>query len=195
MQRVERVADLVRDTRGQQSQRFDPFALDRLKSLLPRLRGVVDDQHQAGAFAIAAQRRGVKPDKPLPWIKHLELLPQDARAAGLLALHQPRPVEFRQVATDVFTFGLARLQADQVRDRLVEVENFSRLIDHQHAVLDRVEQSLEKAPLARQSLDDGLQALLVEPANAAQHAIQKAALGGAHEKRRAGRGFKTTSSA
>ena len=45
------------------------------------------------------------------------------------------------------------MQADQLRHRLVEINNPPVLIHHQHAVLNGIEQRLEKTSFARQPLD------------------------------------------
>ena len=50
----------------------------------------------------------------------------------------------------------AGLQSDQLRDDLIEINDAPEFIDHKHAVFNGVEQRFEKAPFARQPLNDGL---------------------------------------
>jgi hypothetical protein len=64
VQRVERIADFVRDAGREQRQRLDAFAFDGFKRFLPRLGRVVQNQRHAGtARGLAVQRRGVEPEK------------------------------------------------------------------------------------------------------------------------------------
>ena len=58
VQRIQRIADLVRDTRRQQGQRLHPFAFDGFKSFLPRLGGVVQNQRQARSCPLASPSSG-----------------------------------------------------------------------------------------------------------------------------------------
>jgi hypothetical protein len=48
VQRVERIADFMRDAGGEQRQRLDAFAFDGLEGFLPRLGRVVQNQRHAG---------------------------------------------------------------------------------------------------------------------------------------------------
>ena len=114
--------------------------------------------------AFAIKRRGVKAQKTRAGIIHLQLMPGHA---GALARIQPRqllPIQCRKKIRDGPPFRFAGLDADQLRDRLVEIKYAAFLIHHQHAVLDGVEQRFQKAPLARQPFDDRLQPFGVEPA-------------------------------
>ena len=43
VERVERIADFVRDARRQEGQRPDPLAFDRIERFLPRFSGVVQN--------------------------------------------------------------------------------------------------------------------------------------------------------
>ena len=47
VQRIERIADLMRHARREQCQRLHAFALDGVKCLLPRLGRIVQDQRHA----------------------------------------------------------------------------------------------------------------------------------------------------
>ena len=52
VQCVQRVADLMGHTGGEQGERFNAFALDDLKGFLLLLGGIIDNNRQsAGAFA------------------------------------------------------------------------------------------------------------------------------------------------
>ena len=158
VQGVERIADFMGDAGGQQRQRLDPLALDGLEGLLPRLGGVVQNQGHAGAAGgFAIERRGVEPEEARARIMDLELMPHDALAARVVEPANLLPVQFGDEIGDGLAFDVG-LQAEQARDGLVEVEDAARLIHHQHAVLDGVEERFEEAALARQALHDGLQA-------------------------------------
>ena len=59
-ERIQRVAQLMRHTCGQQRQCLNALALDRFMRLLPGLSGVVQNQrHASAALGFAIQRRGV----------------------------------------------------------------------------------------------------------------------------------------
>ena len=51
VQRVERIADFVRDAGGEQRERLHAFALDGFKGLLPRLGRVMQNERDAGTAA------------------------------------------------------------------------------------------------------------------------------------------------
>ena len=81
-----------------------------------------------------------------------------------------------RISLELLAFGVG-LQAEQPGHRLVEVKDAPGFIHHQHAVFDGVEQGFQEAALARQPLDDGLQAFLVEPADAAEDLVEKTGFG------------------
>ena len=59
IERVKRVANFVRHARGQQGQRLNPFAFDRIECPLPRFRSVVQNERQPGTAArLAVERCG-----------------------------------------------------------------------------------------------------------------------------------------
>src|SRR5258706_6866387 len=89
------------------------------------------------------------------------------------------PIQFRQKADHRLAFH-ARLQADQARDGLIEVNDAPPLIRHQHAVLDRVEQRLQQTALACEPLDDRLQPFRVQPPDAAKDFVEKTGFGCSH---------------
>ena len=180
VQRVERIADLVRHARREQRQRLHAFALDGLEGFLPRLGGVVQNQRHAGtAGGLAVQRRGVEPEKARARIMHLKFMPQDVRAAGVVRPGNFLPVHLRQNVGDLQSLGV-RLQADEPGDGLVEINHAPLLVRHQHAVLDGVEQRFEKSAFAREPLDDGLQSFRVQPPDAAKHFVKKTGFGCSH---------------
>ena len=97
VQRVERIADLVRHAGRQQRQRLDAFALDGLERLLPRLGRVVQNQRHAGAApGFAIQRRGIKPEKSRARILDFKFMAEEVRAAGLIGAGNLLPIQFRQ---------------------------------------------------------------------------------------------------
>ena len=76
MQRVERVADFVRDAGRQKRQRMEPLALDGLKGLLPRFRRVVQDQgHARTALGFPLHGGGIHPQEPGARIGDFDFVP------------------------------------------------------------------------------------------------------------------------
>ena len=97
VQRVERIADFMRDAGRQQRQRLDALAFDGLKGFLPRLGRVVQNQRHAGtAGRLAIERRGVEPEKARARIMHFKFVPRDARAARVVGAGNVLPIQFRQ---------------------------------------------------------------------------------------------------
>ncbi len=103
----------------------------------------------------------------------------DAFAAGGIGARNLFPVHLRQNFRDV-PFIVARLQSDEPRDGLVEINHAPVFVHDQHAVLDRVEQRFEKAAFACKPLDDRLQTLRVQPSDAAKHFVEKTGFGCSH---------------
>ena len=163
----------MRNARRKQGQRLHTFALDGFKRFLPRLGGIVEDQRHTGtAFGFAIQRRGVEPEKAFARIKNFKLMPGDVCAAGAVGAGNFLPVHLRQKLGDVQVL-LARLQADELRDGLVEINHSPGFVHHEHAVFDGIEEGFKEAPLASEALDDSLQSLCVQPPDAAKHFIKK----------------------
>ena len=173
VQRVERIADLVRHARREQRERLDAFALDGFKGFLPRLGRVVQNQRHAGtARGLAVQRRGVEPEKTRTRIMHLKFMPDNVRAPGVIRAGNFLPIHLRQNVRDVLLLGVRR-QADEPGDGLIEINHAPLLIHHQHAVLDGVEERFQKAAFPREPLDDGLQPFGIQRAEAAEHLVEK----------------------
>ena len=180
VQRVQRIADLMRDAGGQERQRLHPFAFDGLKGFFPRLGRIVQDQRHAGtARGLAIQRRGIQPQKTRPRIKHFKFMADDLRAAGVVGAGNFQPVHLRQKLMDVLLL-FAGLQTDEPRDRLVEIKHAALLVHHQHAILNGVEQGFEKTPLPGNPLDDRLQSFRVQPPDAAKHFVEKTGFNRSH---------------
>ena len=180
VQRVERIADFVRDAGREQRQRLDALAFDGLKCFLTRLGRVVQNQRHAGtARGFAVQRRGIEPEKARTRIMHFKFVAHDALAARVVGFGNHLPVQFRQNVRDVQILGVRR-QADEPRDGLVEINNAPGFVHHQHAILNGIEQCFEKAALAREPLDDRLQAFRVQPPDAAKHLVEKTGFGCSH---------------
>ena len=60
VQRVERIADFVRDAGGEQRERLDALAFNGFKGFLPRLGRIVQNERHAGtAGSLAVERRGI----------------------------------------------------------------------------------------------------------------------------------------
>ncbi len=182
VQGVERVADFVGHAGRQQRQGMNALALDGFKRLLPRLGGVVQNQGHAGAaLGVAVQRRGVKPQEARARIGHLKLVAVDplppSAVEGRGGSSQSNSGKKRVIGWPS-TVSAAPIQ--QARDRLVEINDAAMLIDHQHPVLDGIEERLQKIAFPRQPLHDGLQPFGIEPADAAQHLVQKIGLCGRH---------------
>src|SRR3954462_13168407 len=61
MQRIERIADLMRDTGRQQCEGLDSFAFNRFERLLPRLISIVQNEcYSSAPGGLAIQRSGVQ---------------------------------------------------------------------------------------------------------------------------------------
>jgi len=54
--------------------------------------------------------------------------------------------------------GVLRLQSEQLGHRLIEIDDPPLLVHHQHAILNRIEERLQKTSFPGQPLDDRLQA-------------------------------------
>ena len=81
VQRVERIANLMRHTGGQQREGLHPFTLNHLKGFLLLLGGVVNDHRQtAGAFA--NQGGGVHAEETPNGIGQLQFVPGDGEAVA-----------------------------------------------------------------------------------------------------------------
>ena len=63
---------------------------------------------------------------------------------------------------------------------MIEVGNTAQFINNQNAVLNSVEESLEKTSLARQSLNDGLQTFFVETTDAPENFVEETGFGSGH---------------
>ena len=82
VQRIERVADFVRDAGGEQRERLHAFAFNGLECFLPRFGRVVqDERHPGTAGGLAIEGRGVEPQKTRTGIIHFKFVPGDACAA------------------------------------------------------------------------------------------------------------------
>ena len=172
VQRVERIADFVRDAGGEQRERLDAFAFDGLKRFLPRLGRVMQNQRHAGtAGGLAIERRRVEPEKTRTRIMHSNSWRTTRSPPAWSALKffpNPIPAKCRRCAGPRI-----RLQADEPRDRLIKINDAPLLVRDQHAVFDGIEERFEKAALAREPLDDGLEAFRVQPPDAAKHFVEK----------------------
>ena len=172
----------MRHAGSQQCQRLDALAFNGLKRLLTRFRRVVQNQRHAGTpRGFAVQRRRIQTQEAVPRIIHFKLVPNDLLPSGAVPRRQLFPIQIRQIPPHRLSLGILRLQPEQICDRQIEIDDTSLLIDHEHSVLDRVEQGLQKASFARQALNDGLQTFRIEPANAPEDLVEKAGFGGGHQ--------------
>ncbi len=168
---VERVADFMGDAGCQQCQRLDALALDGLQRLLSGFGGVVEDERDTGAASGFAVKRGsVEPQEARARILDLKLVPHDTLAAGVVQPADLVPIELGNEISDGLAFDIG-VEAEESGDGLVEVEDATPLIHDQEAVFDGIEERFEECPLARQALDDRLQARLVQPPDPGQDFI------------------------
>ena len=100
-----------------------------------------------------------------------------ARATRTFKVRNLLPLDLGDKIRDRLAFDVG-LQAQEPRHRLVEIKDPSVLIHHQHSILDRVEQRLQKRPFPRQPLHHRLQTLRIEPSNPAQDLVEKTGFGG-----------------
>ena len=177
MEGVEGIADFMGDAGGEEGQGLNALALDGFDGLLAGFGGVVEDEGDAGAAGgFAIERRGIEPEEARAGIVDLELVPDEARAAGLVEAANLLPVEFGDEVGDGLAFDIG-LQAEKAGDGLVEIEDAARLIDDEHAVFDGVEEGFEEAAFAREALHDGLQAGLVQPPDAGEDLVEETGFG------------------
>ena len=180
MQRVERIADFMRDAGGEQRERLYALAFNGLECFLPRFGGVVQNKGNpgtAGGFAI--ERRGIEPEKTRTGIVDFKSYRVTRAPPG----HRRRARNFSSPPPAKISEGLTldiRLQTDEPGDGLIEIDDPPLFIRHQHPVLDGVKQGFEKAAFAGQPLDHGLQTFCVQPADAAKHFIKKTGFGRGH---------------
>ena len=177
---VQRIANFVRDARGQKCERLNAFTFDSLKCFLARLGRVVQNQRNAGpAHRFAIERRGVEPEKSRTWIMDFKFVARDVRAAVVIRSGNFRPIHFRQNVRDPQIFRV-RLQTDKPRDGLIKIKHTTIFVRHQHTVLDGVEKRFKKTAFAREPLNDSLQPFRVEPSNTAKHFVKKTGFGCSH---------------
>ena len=137
VQRIERVAYLMRHTRGQQRQRLDAFAFDRFECFLPRLRRVVQDQRHAGtAGRFAIQRCRIQSEKAVSRILYLKFMPHNRLSPGAVPRGQFFPVQLGQIPGQVVALAILRFQSKQMRDRLVEIDDPPLLVHHEHMTVN-----------------------------------------------------------
>ena len=110
VQRVERIADLVRDTRGEQRQRLDAFALDDLDGLLLLLGGVVDD-HRQPTRSLAHQRRSIYAQVAPDGITRLQLMARHRHTVGGGRRANIWPINLGQKIRHRPPFGILERQA------------------------------------------------------------------------------------
>ena len=174
VQGVEGIPDLMGDAGGQQCQRLDPLALDRLDGLLPGFGVVMQDERNPGAAGgFAIERGGVEPEEARAGVLDLKLMPYHPLPSRVIELADLAPFELGNEIRNGLAFDVG-LQAEQARHRLVRVEDAARLIHHQDAVLDGIEERFEEGPFARQALNDCLQASLIQSSDARQHLVEEA---------------------
>ena len=74
----------------------------------------------------------------------------------------------------------AGLRPQKFRDGSVEIDDSTVFIGNEDPVFNSVEQCLKKTALTRKSLDNGLQSLRVQTANATEDLVKKAGFGYCH---------------
>ncbi len=169
IERVERIAQLVRHAGSQQGDGVELLRLDRLPRLVaPRGEVVEDDReaHQRGLLVL--QRHEIEVEIARLGVEDFEV-----------AVNQPplgedgRPVEFLQVMRDRRAERARRVDADEALNSVVEVENLAGRIDDDDAFLQRVEDRLEEALLVVEPLEIGLQVALADAVDAVEELVEE----------------------
>src|SRR6185369_6857162 len=114
---------------------------------------------------------------------NFEFMAHDTLTTGRIKTNDLPPVELGNKIGNGLALDV-RLEPKETGDGLVEIEDMPMFIDHQHAILNRVEQRFQESPLAGQTLDDILKTLRIESAHAAQNLVKKAGHGHQREPRR-----------
>src|SRR5215468_2684187 len=118
VQRVQRISNFMRHTRGEQRQCLAAFALNRFKGLLPRFRRVMQDESNTGAACgFTVQRSGIQPQKSWPRIMHLELMAHDSPSTGAVKGGYFLPIQFWNEIGYLFALDI-RFQSEKTRHRL-----------------------------------------------------------------------------
>ena len=169
MNRIERVADLVGDAGGQQCQGVAPFRLDGLLGLMAGLCGIVQDEGEA-RLGILVDRGGKHPEESGLGESDLDLSSQ--RVAGVDRVVEV-PFEFRQEAFQGLSKGVLGRVPDQASGGLIEEHDLTLTVGDHDAVLDRLEQGLEKGALGLEAFHQRLEPLPVEPVQPGQDLIEE----------------------
>ncbi len=169
VERVERIAELVRDARGQQRHGIELLRLDRLARLVaPRGQVVENDGEAHERRVLVLQRDEIEIEIARLRVKHLEV------AIDHAALGQDGgPVKFLQVLRNRRAHGLGRVDAEQRGDGVVEVEDAAVRIDHDDAFLERIEDRLKKALFVVEPLQVSLQVARSYPVDPVKELIQE----------------------
>ena len=159
VERVERIAQLVRDAGGQQRDGVDFLRLDRFAGLRAARGQVVEDEGEAHQRRVLVlQRDEIKIQVARLRIEDLQV------AADHAALGENfGPVEFLEMLRHGGAHRLGRIDPEQPGDGVVEVADFSLRIDHHDPFLQGVEDRLEKALFLVEPLQISLQVALTRP--------------------------------
>jgi hypothetical protein len=84
------------------------------------------------------------------------------------------PIEIRKKAGDRLAFCFVALQAEEASDGLVEIKDPGGFVDYEDTIFDGIEERFEEAAFASETLDDGLETVRVEAANAAENFVEEA---------------------
>ena len=150
IQRVQRVADLVRHTRRQQHQRVQPLRLQRLRHVLA-LAGYIA-QNNDGTWLLRphhGQRHHIERHETALRIDDLDLAPDEPRPLLLIEPHHARPIQPTQITPDRLPGNLFAFQPEQLRRRVIRIGNAPFAIKHDDAFLNRMKNRFEQPLLLR----------------------------------------------
>ena len=177
-QRVEQVADLVRDAGGEQPHGLHPLGLDERGLVLALARDVAEDGDDArsGALGPLLHRHGVHlEDAPLR-AGHLDLARGELRPFALLAPRQALPVHVGHVARHGASPHAGDLEAEQRLRGVVRVEE-PTVRGHDHdALLDRLEDRLQQAALAHEVQELRLEVFGIQTIHPGNQLVEKSTL-------------------
>ena len=178
VQRVQRVADLVGDTGGEQRDRGKFFRFDGALGASARLRHVAQDDRHAchdGVFLVG-NGHDVETEEPLLRIEHFQFV--RVHLAPFVLVRRPDflPIEVAQITRQRLADGAFGINAEELTRRGIQIGDAPFGIGHNHAFLNRVEERFQKALLAGELEDHALQALGINPLDPTDQFIEKGRL-------------------
>ena len=163
IERVERVADFMGDTGGEQGERVESLGFEIFLRLRAGAGEIADEHHVAERLVVvlrAIDRREVEIQVAVLRIENLQVAAD--RAARFA---QDRPVEPADLGGNELAGRLLRIESEELARRVIEETDHAFRIQNDHALMQRLEDFFQESFLADQAGDDLLDV-------AGNHAIQ-----------------------